>query len=197
MRRYRKHKRRWPAVLLTFVLLAGFAIFAFYAVRPDVRELSYPRKYASIVSAEAKTYGLEESLVYAVIKAESNFDAQAESSAGAIGLMQMMPETFYWMQTHVGETYDASALYEPEISIRFGCALLQLLLNEYDDLTVALCAYNAGMGNVASWLSDSAYSADGKTLQVIPFGETDAYVAKVLEYKETYEEIYYGGMKNV
>ena len=118
------------------------------------------------------------------------------SSVGAVGLMQMMPETFYWMQTHVGETYDESALYEPEVSIRFGCALLRLLLSEYGDLTVALCAYNAGMGNVASWLSDSAYSDDGKTLKAIPFGETEAYVQKVLQYKETYEEIYYGGMEN-
>lgn len=184
-------------MLLTAALLVGFVIFALYSVQPDVRQLSYPRKYESIVQAQAAAYELEESLVYAVIKAESNFDPQAESSAGAIGLMQMMPETFYWMQTHVGETYDVSALYEPEVSIRFGCALLRLLLSEYGDLTVALCAYNAGMGNVASWLSNSAYSDDGKTLKAIPFGETDAYVEKVLAYKETYEEIYYGGMENV
>ncbi len=183
-------------MLAAVVLLAGFAWFAFRSVQPDVMELSYPRKYKSIVTEQAAEYDLEESLVYAVIKAESNFDAEAVSSVGAVGLMQMMPETFYWMQTHVGETYDESALYEPEVSIRFGCALLRLLLSEYGDLTVALCAYNAGMGNVASWLSDSAYSDDGKTLKAIPFGETEAYVQKVLQYKKTYEEIYYGGMEN-
>lgn len=183
-------------MLAAVVLLAGFAWFAFRSVQPDVMELNYPRKYKSIVTEQAAEYDLEESLVYAVIKAESNFDAEAVSSVGAVGLMQMMPETFYWMQTHVGETYDESALYEPEVSIRFGCALLRLLLSEYGDLTVALCAYNAGMGNVASWLSDSAYSDDGKTLKAIPFGETEAYVQKVLQYKEIYEEIYYGGMKN-
>ena len=174
-------------MLAAVVLLAGFAWFAFRSVQPDVMEFSYPRKYKSIVTEQAAEYDLEESLVYAVIKAESNFDAEAVSSVGAVGLMQMMPETFYWMQTHVGE---------PEVSIRFGCALLRLLLSEYGDLTVALCAYNAGMGNVASWLSDSAYSDDGKTLKAIPFGETEAYVQKVLQYKETYEEIYYGGMEN-
>lgn len=183
-------------MLVVAALLVGFAIFALRAVQPDVQKLSYPRKYASIVSAQAAEYGLEESLVYAVIKAESDFDAGAVSSAGAMGLMQMMPDTFYWMQTHVGETHDAAALYEPAVSIRFGCAFLSLLLREYGDLTVALCAYNAGMGNVASWLSDGAYSDDGETLKAIPFGETEAYVQKVLQYKETYEEIYYGGMKN-
>ena len=121
-----------------------------------------------------------------MIKVESGFDAEAKSSAGAMGLMQMMPDTFYWMQTHVGETHDEAALYEPAVSIRFGCAFLSLLLREYGDLT----------GNVASWLSDSAYSDDGETLKTIPFGETEAYVQKVLQYKEAYEEIYYGGMKN-
>ena len=121
-------------MLAAVVLLAGFAWFAFRSVQPDVMELSYPRKYKSIVTEQAAEYDLEESLVYAVIKAESNFDAEAVSSVGAVGLMQMMPETFYWMQTHVGETYDESALYEPGVSIRFGCALLRLLLSEYGDL---------------------------------------------------------------
>ena len=102
-------------MLAAVVLLAGFAWFAFRSVQPDVMELSYPRKYKSIVTEQAAEYDLEESLVYAVIKAESNFDAEAVSSVGAVGLMQMMPETFYWMQTHVGETYDESALYEPEV----------------------------------------------------------------------------------
>ena len=96
-------------MLAAVVLLAGFAWFAFRSVQPDVMELSYPRKYKSIVTEQAAEYDLEESLVYAVIKAESNFDAEAVSSVGAVGLMQMMPETFYWMQTHVGETYDESA----------------------------------------------------------------------------------------
>ena len=63
-------------------------------------------------------------------------------------------------------------------------------------MTVALCAYNAGMGNVTSWLSDSAYSEDGTTLVEIPFGETRLYVEKVLRYKENYDAIYYGGMEN-
>lgn len=195
MRKKHRKKRGWSAVFLTILLLAGFAFFALRTVYPDVEQLSYPQKYKSIVTAQAAEYDLEESLVYAVIKAESGFDPEAVSPVGAIGLMQMMPETFRWMQTHVGETYDDEALYDPAVSIRFGCALLRLLLDEYGDLTVALCAYNAGMGNVASWLSDEAYSADGSTLREIPFGETRAYVQKVLQYKESYESIY-GGMEN-
>lgn len=109
--------------------------------------------------------------------------------------MQMMPETFDWMQTHIGGEYDASALLDPEISIKYGCALLRVLLNEYDNLATAVCAYNAGMGNVTSWLSDPAYSEDGVTLKEIPFEETRLYVQKVLQYKETYEKLY-GGIEN-
>ncbi|MBQ2667614.1 MAG: lytic transglycosylase domain-containing protein [Clostridia bacterium] len=195
MKKRNKRNRRcaWPAFLV--LVLLGFCVYAFWRIEPDLEHTLYPRAYQSIVQAEAETFGVEESLVYAVIKAESNFDAQAESPVGALGLMQMMPNTFTWMQSHVGGSYPAEALFEPEISIRFGCALLKLLLNEYGDLTVALSAYNAGMGNVTSWLSDTAYSDDGVTLKEIPFPETRIYVKKVLRYKEIYEKIY-GGMEN-
>ncbi len=194
--RKRKYGRphRWKAAAAALFLLV-FAVFALYKVRTDVERVMFPRTYREVVEEQAKAFELEESLVYAVIKAESNFDPDAQSSVGAMGLMQMMPNTFIWMQSMLGETYEENALYEPEVSVRFGCALLRLLLDEYGDLTAALSAYNAGMGNVTSWLSDTAYSLDGKTLSAIPFSETRMYVQKVLRYKENYENIY-GGMEN-
>lgn len=177
------------------MLLLLLVVFAFNTVRPDIMKVMFPRSYQSVVEEQAKAFDLDENLVYAVIKAESNFDSGAKSAVGAMGLMQMMPDTFNWMQAVYGGAYEEEALYEPEISIRFGCALLRLLLNEYGDLTVALSAYNAGMGNVTSWLSDTAYSEDGRTLSSIPFPETRFYVRRVLRYKENYEKIY-GGMEN-
>lgn len=192
-RRYRK-KSRWP-VLIVLVLLVLFGFYAYDRVKPDVEHALYPREYREIVRREAAAYDLDENLVYAMIKAESDFNAQAKSSAGALGLMQMTPGTFEWMQTKLRETHDTDALFEPKVSIRYGCALIRLLLDEYEDLTVALAAYNAGMGNVTSWLSDAEYSADGVTLKAIPFGETRHYVERVLRYKENYE-IIYGGMEN-
>lgn len=192
-RRYRK-KSRWP-VLIILVLLVLFGFYAYDRIKPDVEHALYPREYSEIVRREAAAYDLDENLVYAMIKAESDFNAQAKSSAGALGLMQMTPGTFEWMQTKLRETHDTDALFEPKVSIRYGCALIRLLLDEYEDLTVALAAYNAGMGNVTSWLSDAEYSADGVTLKAIPFGETRHYVERVLRYKENYE-IIYGGMEN-
>ena len=194
MKKRKRTQHGWP-VFLALLLLLGFGLFAFQKLKPDLEHAAYPRPYRESVTASAEEFGLEESLVYAVIRAESSYDPNAESAAGALGLMQMTPSTFEWMQTHLGGPYETKALFEPEISIRFGCGLLRLLLNQYGDLTVALCAYNAGMGNVTSWLSDGAYSGDGKTLTEIPFPETRAYVEKVLRYKELYEKIY-GGMEN-
>lgn len=182
-------------ICIAVAAVAVLVVFAVQKLHPDMDHILYPRKYSSIVKKEAKEFDLEQSLVYAVIKAESNFDPEAESPVGALGLMQMMPETFDWMQTHIGGEYETSALFDPKISIKYGCALLRVLLNEYDDLGTAICAYNAGMGNVTSWLSDPAYSDDGVTLKEIPFEETRLYVQKVLQYKETYEKLY-GGIGN-
>lgn len=196
MRKNKLNRSRRKTALLIWVLLLSFTVFAVLKVRTDLQKVVFPKTFDAIVEEQAEEFGLDANLVYAVIKAESNFDPEAKSAVGAMGLMQMMPDTFRWMQTVLGETHEEEALYDPEVSVRFGCALLKILLSEYGDLTAALSAYNAGMGNVTSWLSDTAYSEDGKTLSLIPFSETRIYVRKVLWYKEIYENIY-GGMKNV
>lgn len=193
----KKHRGTVLALLIAAVVALGAvaALKIFPRVQEDVETLLYPQKFSDIVEKEAAAYNLEESLVYAVIKAESDFDPNAESAVGALGLMQMMPETFTWMQTHVAGEFDAEALYDPEINIRFGCALLRLLLDEFGNVETAVCAYNAGIGNVTTWLSNAEYSADGKTLSEIPFGETRHYLQKVMRNKEKYEALY-GGMEN-
>ena len=196
MRKNKLNRSHRKTALLIWALLLSFTVFAVLKVRTDLQKAVFPKTFDAIVEEQAEEFGLDANLVYAVIKAESNFDPEAKSAVGAMGLMQMMPDTFRWMQTVLGETHEEEALYDPEVSVRFGCALLKILLSEYGDLTAALSAYNAGMGNVTSWLSDTAYSEDGKTLSTIPFSETRIYVRKVLWYKEIYENIY-GGMKNV
>ena len=124
--------------------------------------------------------------LYGVIRTESNFDPRAQSSAGAMGLMQIMPATFDWLQTHKGTEpkLDASALYDPQTNV------------EYDDETVILSAYNAGMGNVDQWLSEKEHSADRVTLHDIPYGETEQYVKNVLESQAMYHRLYDGEFKN-
>ena len=92
----------WPWILIAGIAAAVLVVFAVQRLHPDVDHMLYPRKYGSIVKKEAKEYDLPQSLVYAVIKAESDFDPEAESPVGALGLMQMMPETFDWIQTDIG-----------------------------------------------------------------------------------------------
>ncbi len=152
----------------------------------------YPLKYSDIVEAEAIKNDLEPYLVYAIIKTESGFDPKALSHAGAKGLMQLTDETFGWMQDVTGYTegYSPEDLYDPQINVRFGCVLLKRLLTYYGDGNTALCAYNAGMGNVSEWLENTEYSPDGTTLTKIPFSETESYVKKVNSALLMYRELY-------
>ncbi|MEG1427736.1 MAG: lytic transglycosylase domain-containing protein, partial [Oscillospiraceae bacterium] len=177
-------------LLVVILLFGAFAIFVFPVLQNEGPKLLYPKKYTSIVEKEARKNDLDPNLVYAVIKTESDFDPNATSYADAKGLMQMTDETFSWMQTVLNEEQNSEKLYEPATNIRYGCALLHLLLQEYQNTDVALAAYNAGMGNVDAWLVDPEFSQDGETLSYIPFEETDNYVERINVALKNYKEIY-------
>ncbi len=152
---------------------------------------AYPIKYEEYVTAYAEEYELPPSLVYAVIHTESHFDPDAESVAGAKGLMQLMDATYEWVQTRIpGDPQPLERVYEPEVNIRCGCKVLQIVLGQFENTETALAAYNAGSGNVSKWLEDPAYSDDGVTLKAIPIEETRNYVKRVLKAQEMYQTIY-------
>lgn len=148
-----------------------------------------PYKYYDHVTTYAEEYGVPEELLYGVIKVESNFDKDARSRVGAMGLMQMMPRTFEWLTSkeHLGEHLPVASLYTPKVSIRYGAYYLNYLYERFGDWNTVLAAYNGGEGNVSKWLKDEAYSDDGVTLKDIPFAETKAYVEKVNAAMENYE----------
>ncbi len=175
------------------IILAGLLLYRFYVI-PKVL---YPIKYSDFVDRYSEEYELEKNIIYAVIKAESGFDASDRSHTGARGLMQIMPETGEWAAELIGlNGYDSEQLYDPETNIHIGCWYLRYLLDMYDNnLSTALAAYNAGLGNVSKWLDDPEYSADGANLDIVPYKETDGYVKKTLEYMEKYEK-YYEELKN-
>ena len=181
-----KHKKRkggcFPK-LLSFVL---FVALLFGALRFAENRL-FPLSYRETVISAADKNNIPPALLYALIKAESNFDPAATSPKGAKGLMQLMDETALWCSEK--SDIPLTDIHSPEENIALGAYYLGYLLSMFDGQTaLAVAAYNAGQGRVNRWLSDSAYSPDGKTLSEIPFPETDRYVKKVSLYQKIYEK---------
>ncbi len=154
------------------------------------RNIAHPVAYVDLIEKYAAENELDKYLVMAVIKTESSFIPDAHSGK-ASGLMQLTDETAQWICSRRDIDYSGIDLMDPETSIDLGCYYLKYLIDHYDgNIDTALAAYNGGMGNVAGWLDDDRYSADGETLHDIPFPETKGYVEKVNDswayYKETY-----------
>lgn len=204
MARYEKTEKKGHGCcgsIFTFILviIVIFALLVFCTdtlsgIKNKVMEHFYPQEYSQYVSQYSEQYCVDEALVYAVIRTESGFRAEVESSVGARGLMQIMPETFEWLQTlSKGEvTYSADDLYDPQVNIEYGVYYLKYLIDHYDgNELLAVAAYNGGLANVDSWLSDERYSSDGLTLTDIPYNETSQYVERVENTKSVYESLYY------
>ena len=198
MARYGEKKKHsfLKNVILIFSSLA-IAVFALYliiqnlgCVQDMVGDTLYPMKYQQQVDRAAETYNLEKSLIYAVIRTESHFDPEAESHVGAVGLMQLMPESFEWLEGLRGQELDMSELNNPDVNIDYGCYLLRYFYDYYGSEETAVAAYNAGFV-VGDWLKDPNYSSDGKSLDAIPYGETERYVEKVMKAKKMYKKLYF------
>jgi len=126
-----------------------------------------------------------------VVLAESSYRTDAVSSVNAQGLMQILPETGEWLSGKFDEEYVEGCLFDPDTNLRYGCWYLGWLMDRYDgSMTCASSAYHQGQGTVDKWLQNPEYSADGKTLNVIPSDATKTYVNRILKYYEKYKEIY-------
>ncbi len=154
-----------------------------------IQRASYPIKYEEIVEKYASAYNVPEYVIYAVINTESEFDPNAKSSAGAFGLMQMMPSTLNYLasDSHLDEDIEFEALSDPDVSIRYGTYYLRYLFDKFHKWSVVFAAYNAGEGRVSEWLDEPKYSEDGETLKKIPIRETRNYVKKVNYYYMEYK----------
>ena len=139
--------------MLATVVLAATVVVSIAVVqeaKPGWWErLWYPLRYDHIVLGHARNYDLDPALLAAVIYQESKFKADARSSSGAIGLMQLLPDTAKGIALHTGgSAFRVADLYDPEINIRYGAWYLRHLLRKYADERTALAAYNAGQDNV-------------------------------------------------
>ncbi len=147
----------------------------------------FPLKHYDVIKKYAEEYSLDPALVCAVIRTESNFRENAESKKGARGLMQLMPDTIDWAAAKIPvKNFSYADIEKPDVNIRIGCYLLNYLNESLGNEKLAIAAYNAGIGNVNKWLSNSQYSHDGEKLHSIPYKETEEYVKKVELYKNVY-----------
>lgn len=184
-----KTKVSW-LILIVVIIAAGF--MALEPATQGVYRQMYPREYRQYIEKYSREYKVDKNLVYAVARIESNFEPNAVSTADARGVMQMTKDAFEWVQYRMGdgssESYDQ--IFEPQVAIKYGTYMLHLLLEEMQDEKLAICAYHAGMGNVNAWLSQQEYSKDGKTLDKIPYSDTEWYYNKVSQAKEIYRKLY-------
>jgi soluble lytic murein transglycosylase len=177
-------------------LLAALPQSAIDAAPPDLLRLAYPVDYASLIQSTAQQTDTSPLLLAALIRQESFFDPRAGSSAGALGLTQVIPSTAQEIAAHLGldEEFSDQDLFRPAISILFGATYLSEQLEAFDgELAPALAAYNGGPGNAGRWLKAAAGDED-LFLEEISFDQTRTYVKAVTENLVAYQALYSGSL---
>lgn len=184
-------RRRLTAVVLGAIVLVTIWGVVHATMPGWYARFWYPLKYSNTITTEAARTGIDADLVAAVIWRESDFDPEARSEKGAIGLMQLLPETAEWVAEQNPQLgYEPTRVTEPEVNIAFGTRYLSYLLDKYGDRRVALAAYNGGESNAADWAKHA--NDDGRPLELrdISFPETRAFVRAVEEAQGIYRRVY-------
>lgn len=182
----KKLKKRM--IILIILLVTIFVLFGVIKVQDMILKKIYPTNYQGYVEEYAKQNEVDKYMIYAIIKAESNFKPDVKSKSKAVGLMQLMEATAIEMSS--GNVTEED-LYEPEINIKLGTKYYAYLLKHYKGNNIlALTAYNAGMGNVDTWIKTKVIQSDGSDIENIPYKETNNYVRKILRDYRIYLKLY-------
>ena len=184
-----KNKKILVCGLIILILIVFLIVF-----KIKIQRIFYPKSYEEFVSMYSDEYGVDENLIFAVIKAESNFQEDAVSHKDALGLMQIMKET----AEDVARKYNIEIDFnnsEREIlnvqnNIKIGTKYLAVLLEKYKNIEVAVAAYNAGIGTVDNWIEKEIIKSDGSDIENIPYKETNNYVRKILRNYKIYQDLY-------
>ena len=180
-------------ILIIFLVIVIVFVF-FGLMKNKILKIMYPKDYKNLVLLYEEQYNVDENLIYAVIKAESNFKSDVVSNKGAVGLMQLMEETAKDVarKNNIQVDFDnmKDELKKDDINIKIGVKYLQTLLEKYKNKEIALAAYNAGIGTVDNWIEKDIIKADGSDNENIPYKETNNYVRKILRDYKIYNELY-------
>lgn len=184
--------RQRPLVKLVAVAVV---LVCTVVVISDLRQVSRPGALpltdVSIIREQAAAKHLDPALIAAVIYAESKFEPR-ESSAGAEGLMQILPATAYYL-AHLsgGSSFTASDLGTPRVNVAYGSYYLRYLLDHYSgNEMLAVAAYNGGLANVDRWVAQAESAGHALSEREIPFPETREYVQRVLGAQRDYRATY-------
>src|SRR6195256_6796073 len=183
--------RRTLAGLAAAGLTALILAVVLSEVKHAVRDRGLPLTHASIIREQAAAKRLDPALIAAVIYAESKFDPRT-SSAGAQGLMQILPATAYYL-AHLsgGSRFTESDLATPSVNVAYGSYYLRYLLDHYKgNELLAVAAYHGGLANVDGWSARANADGGRLTVAMIPFPETREYVQRVLDAQQAYRATY-------
>jgi soluble lytic murein transglycosylase len=190
-RRAVARRRRRVLAVVALAATAFVVILTAPLFRKAVTEFNLPLTNADVIRQQAAEKHLDPALIAGVIYAETKFDPRP-SSAGAQGLMQILPQTAEFLAHKSGATtFTVADLGTPQVNIAYGSYYLRYLLDHYSGKTVlALAAYNGGIGNVDQWVADARQHHRQMTIKAIPFPETRAYVQRVLHAQRQYRHTY-------
>lgn len=176
--------------LIFFICIIIIIVVNYPKVKKMIMEQYYKKDYQEYVEKYAKEYNVDEDLIYAIIKSESNFDEEAISHKEAKGLMQIMYTTAQDVAKILEIDLTEETILEPEINIQIGTKYISMLIQKYEVTELALAAYNAGSGNVDKWIDSGTLKSDGSDIENIPYKETNMYVRKILRDYKIYKELY-------
>ena len=174
-------------LLIILVAIMSIIIVAICINKLMIKTL-YKKDYSEYVIKYSQKYGVDENLIYALIKAESNFDANAVSNKNAQGLMQLMFSHAEEVANKSGIELTEENILDPEININIGTKYMSTLSEKYECIELAIAAYNAGIGNVDKWIEKGVIKSDGSDIENIPFKETNTYVRKIMRDYKIYSE---------
>jgi soluble lytic murein transglycosylase len=176
------------------LLLVGFIAILFMN-STFIGKKIYPIYYQKEIKESAEKHNIDPFLIAAMIRVETNYKYQLESSKGAVGLMQIMPDTANWIAENAGgQPLNAADLLKPDVNIFMGAWYMNWLSKHYNgNVVYAIAAYNAGQGNVNQWKNNGIWNGLEASVNDIPFGETRHYVQRVLYYFHKYQTLYSKG----
>ncbi len=188
-------KKKKRNLLKTTVMMIILIVLIFLAGVYILKKFFYPTMHFDIIKSEAAKNNVDPYLILSIIKVESGFDQNALSNKNAKGLMQIMDSTAKEINNNinVADTIEDN-IYNIDINIALGCKYFSTLINKYNgNYYLAICAYNAGMGNVDKWIEQGLVSDkldEYKNVEDIPFIQTRNYLNKVVSAYKMYRVLY-------